>query len=143
MTIVVVIVMQIKIGEFTLEQRATTWARQSAIAQPLQEVAHGGLLAIRDGWRKFYGMFSGEVQKIIGSDEAPGNRNLGITFERSKKYFEEQADKAKRVAREKAAEAEKLAKERAEEAREYAKQKAHQTTDELLENFDVESTDEE
>tara|TARA_B100000749_G_scaffold280893_1_gene280413 strand:+ start:14237 stop:14719 length:483 start_codon:yes stop_codon:yes gene_type:complete len=146
MTLVVVVLLQVKIGEFTLEQRATQWARQSSVAKPIQDVAHGGLLALRDGWRHFYSLFSGEVQKVIGSDEAPGKRNLGITFERSKKYFEEKSEKAKKIAQRKAAEAKRIATERAQEAKELAKQKAHQATeemtDELLNTFDADSEEE-
>ena len=130
LTLVVIMLLQIKVGEHTLEQRATTWARKSAVAASLQEVAHGGVLALRDGWRKFYGLFSGEVKNILKSDEAPGNRSLGISFERSKKYFQEKAEKAKQVAQEKSR-----------ELADAAKEKAHQTSDELIESFDSNSSE--
>ncbi|MEZ4873476.1 MAG: hypothetical protein R2827_14800 [Bdellovibrionales bacterium] len=142
MTFIVILVLQIKVGELTLEQKAAHWARQSSLVEPIQEVAHGGLLIVRDGWRKLYGLLSGEAQEIFKSEEAPGNRSLGITLERSKEYFKEKASKAKAAAKEQSEIMEEVAREKAEEARRIAKEKAHQMADELSENLSDSDLDE-
>lgn len=145
LTFVFVVFLQVKVGDYTLEQRAANWARGSQVVQPLREAAHGGVIALREVWREVLSLMSGKVQDTFQSEDSPGRRSLGINFERSKAFLKKQAKKAQQVARRNAEEAELVIKEKAIEAEALLKEKAHQATDELFEELKREgfSSDEE
>lgn len=70
-TAVIVVLMQIKIGPQTIEQRSLSWLHQSFLAEQLQNVAEGAVKAGREGYRAVAG-FTGLGSKRISStpDEA-------------------------------------------------------------------------
>lgn len=95
LTVVLVVLMQIRIGEYTLEDRFLNWAHESAIVTPLQDVAHGGAKVLRNTWRKLTSGISSKFNETLKSENFPGARTLGVGLERSQKVLEEQARKAK------------------------------------------------
>ncbi len=52
LTLVMVLVMQIQVGERTLESHAMGWVQTSALVAPIQSAAHGGAKMLRDGIAK-------------------------------------------------------------------------------------------
>ena len=86
-TLVVVILLQVKIGEFTLEQRAIDWYRSSSVTQPVQQVADGGAKIVRDAVNKIANILKVDLFSKVSN--RPGNRDLGVRIERSKEYLRE------------------------------------------------------
>lgn len=48
LTIVMVLLMQIQVGEQTIETHAMGWVQTSILVHPLNSVAHGGAKLVRD-----------------------------------------------------------------------------------------------
>jgi hypothetical protein len=94
LTLVVIILLQIKIGESTLEQRTIQWYRTSNLAAPIQEVADGGAKLVRDVINKIAD--SVNIQIFEKVKDRPGHRDMGLRLERSKKFLEEQTKRAAR-----------------------------------------------
>lgn len=98
-TVVLVILMQIRIGGTTLEEKALHWTHNSSVMQPIQQVADGSVKALREGWKKTYQWISAPFSNW-GGKEWPGQRSLKVNWERSEKVIAEQAKKAKEKAKE-------------------------------------------
>lgn len=94
MTLVVVVLLQIKIGEFTLEQRAVDWYRTSSLTQPVQDVANGGAKLVRDILNKVANGLKIDLFDKVA--DRPGRRDLGIRLERSQQYIQEKTRAAAR-----------------------------------------------
>ena len=92
-TLFVIVVLQIKIGDSTLEQKTIRWYRTSEIAAPLQGVAEGGARLVRDLVNTAADSLNLKVFDDIKN--RPGTRDLGLRIERSKEFVE---DKARRAA---------------------------------------------
>ena len=99
LTVVVVIVLQVKVGDYTLEEKAKIYALNSPMAEPLMEVAKGGAKVITHGWGKLLSLMGNNISDFFNGDRTPGKRSLQLDLDRSKKYLEEAAEKAKVEAR--------------------------------------------
>jgi hypothetical protein len=64
-SVIVVFLMQIKIGQSTIEQRSMKWIQQSDVVESLQAVAEGAVLAARQGAKTVSDLANGK----IGSSE--------------------------------------------------------------------------
>ena len=106
-TFIILTIMQIKVGERTLEQKALVFGHSSTYARPIQEVAQGGVIFIRQIWRKVSGSLNTKFMQKFDSDQAPGKRALGIQIERSKRFL---ADQARRTQKEVNTQAERAAR---------------------------------
>ncbi|MDC0980310.1 hypothetical protein OAQ84_01100 [Bdellovibrionales bacterium] len=93
-TFVVVVLLQIKIGEGTVERHVMGWIHQSEMTAPIQEAAHGGVIAIRELWKKIVSGVGTGFSKSFDRENLPGSRNLGVAVERSRAYLSEQAERA-------------------------------------------------
>ena len=60
-TLVVLVLLQIKIGDFTLENRINNFVHTSGVIQPAQQIADGLVRFIRNTWRSATGNFKGDV----------------------------------------------------------------------------------
>ena len=60
LTSIVVLLLQIKIGRHTFEERITVWLHNASVILPLNEVASGGMKAIKDLWK--------DSNQFIGED---------------------------------------------------------------------------
>lgn len=49
LTLALVLVMQIQVGETSIEDHAMSWVQSSTITSPLNAIAHGGAKMFRDG----------------------------------------------------------------------------------------------
>mgnify|MGYP006908292115 CR=1 FL=1 len=104
LTIAIVIVFQIKVGETNLEQKTMLWVQSSPLVAPLQEVADGGLKVLRETWKKLFGQINSKFFQSVDSENTPGKRSLGLQLERSRQYLSKQTEKAKQYSKQKAEE---------------------------------------
>lgn len=87
-TIVVLLVLQIKIGQYTLEDNLDHAVRSAGIIQPAQEFADGIARFTRNTWSSFVG----GVDRTFSIDD----RKPRINFERSRAYLKEKASQTNR-----------------------------------------------
>lgn len=91
-TLIVIVLLQIKIGESTLEQKTIQWYRTSNLVAPIQEVANGGAKLVRDIVNKVASSL--DIQLFEKMKNQPGQRDVQFQLERSKRYLEEQTRRA-------------------------------------------------
>ncbi len=89
-TVVIVILMQIKIGSFTLEDHAAEWARQSRIVEALRGVSAGAVKALTEGYKSLTSMLDAKVETSLNKAQVAGSRSLDLAFEHSQAFVEEQ-----------------------------------------------------
>ncbi len=94
-TMVVVVVLQVKVGDYTLEQRSLVFISQSELIKPVSEVAHGGVVAIKNGFSGFVNLFHSKTSKFFNKENLPGHRSLGLQLKRSQKYIKEKTKEVK------------------------------------------------
>jgi hypothetical protein len=84
-TMVIVIVMQLKVGGHTIEAHSMAWLHNSFIAQTIQSVAMAGALSIERGYQKVVHMFSKHApSRTTGkSENVVGNREKIFRFKRA------------------------------------------------------------
>lgn len=99
-TVVFILMMQIKIGPTTVEQKALHWIHTTSIMKPVHEVAQGGVIALKSLWNDVVSSIDSNVKKTFNSDNVPGKRSLGIELKRSQAYLKQAAEKAKEVVKE-------------------------------------------
>ena len=104
-TVVVIVVMQVKVGETTIEQKTLHWIESSPVVLPVQEVALGGVKVVRETWKKIFGNLNNKFWNSVDQQNAPGKRDLKFTLERSEEFLRRQADKLQEKAQEAATQA--------------------------------------
>lgn len=93
-TVVLVMMMQIKIGDNTLEQQSHSLIQKSAITSWLQEAAAGGVVLIQKGASQVSQFMSEKFGKGREEVKKAGGR-LKFEFERSKEAMASRATGAK------------------------------------------------
>lgn len=89
LTVVIVLLMQIKVGEQTVENHAHSFLKTSSILAPLNEIAQGGAALFRSTYQGAIKTFDSIVTKKFRSDSSPGKRGL-VDVKRSQKYEKDQ-----------------------------------------------------
>lgn len=69
LTLVIVLLLQIKFDEHTVEAHAMGWVQSASITQPLNMVAHGAAKATRDLSQKIYNSIHHNVGRKHKKDE--------------------------------------------------------------------------
>lgn len=92
-TLVIVLIMQINIGQNTVENHAEMFIRKSSILEPVREVAEGGFIVLKNVYRKTASTIDTFVTEQFRSENAPGKRKL-FELKRSLAY---QKDQEKRL----------------------------------------------
>lgn len=105
---VIVVLMQIRVGEETLERHAYGWIQTAAPVLFLREIAEGGLMAAHDGWARLTTNIKSKYWEKFDSDKLPGRRHLDMGLERSKVYLNEQNEKKQKIEAELALRAKKV-----------------------------------
>lgn len=105
---VIVVLMQIRIGDDTIEQHAYGWIQTAAPVLFLREIAEGGLMAAHDGWARLTSNIKSKYWEKFDSDKLPGRRHLDVGLERSKVYLDEQNAKKEKIEAELASRARKV-----------------------------------
>src|SRR5688572_28231859 len=102
MTVLAVFLLQIKIGDQTVEQRSEAWIHNSAFVGALQEVADGAVVLYYRGADKVIGYMSEKFGFPYQGDDPkqPGKRQLNMQIERSKQYIQDKAGKARELIKE-------------------------------------------
>ena len=98
-TFVIVLLMQVRVGDTTIEDHAHLWIQTAAPVLFLRDVAEGGLAAAHDGWAKVTSGIKTKYWSKYDSSKMPGQRKLGLP-DRSDAYLEEQRIKAEEIAEE-------------------------------------------
>lgn len=96
-TFVLLIFMQIRVGEVTLEEHAHVWIQTATPILFLREVAEGGLSASYDAWSKMTAGIKAKYWNKYNPSQAPGKRQLGMSLDRSDAYLDEQKAKAQEL----------------------------------------------
>jgi len=87
--VVVMMGLQVKVGNTSIEQQAHQWIQTSSVGTYLQSVAAGAALAIRNA----AGMTTDFVSSTFNNDQTTQKAGrLNMNFKRSQKYQEEQAE---------------------------------------------------
>ena len=71
LTVVVVLMSQVHVGDRSVEAHAMTWVQDSAIAQPLNGVANGAARMLRDVTGKIHSAIDRNRGKRRNGDKAP------------------------------------------------------------------------
>lgn len=96
-TLFVVGLMQVKMGETTLEEKAYVWIKTSPFVSYLDEVAQGALASMRVGYREASSVLSDKAKETLDSTLAPGHRKFIPDFKRSKEYLEKINEKVQNL----------------------------------------------
>jgi hypothetical protein len=83
-TAVVVVFMQVKWGNNTIENEAYHFLTSSSVIVPIENVADSAVVLVRNTWRKMTGIFNNKFSEKLQSENQPGQRHLQFTIERSK-----------------------------------------------------------
>ncbi len=97
-TFALVMLLQIKVGDSTIEQRAYVWAQNSPAVEMIQSVAAGGVHALTGVYQKMISLFDRSFAKKVDPNQVPGMRSLGVQLKRSEEYARTQAEKVKAAA---------------------------------------------
>ncbi len=82
LTALIVMVLQIRFDTVTLEEKATTLIRSSALVQPLQQVAEGGVRVIRSS----INWVSSQVNRQMTKRQGAASEKSGLQLKRSEAY---------------------------------------------------------
>jgi len=99
-TLVVVFLMQIRIGTSTLEEHAMFFIHDSPMVEPLQEVAEGTTALIRDVLNSLTKNINTDFSRSLRSENIPGSRELKFQFDRSREFVARNARKAANAVKE-------------------------------------------
>lgn len=86
LTFVFVFVLQIRIGNQSLEDRALFWIHDSQVMVPLQEVAEGGVKILQRMWDTLTRGLQRNFKEKLSWETRPGEREL-IQIKRSAQYL--------------------------------------------------------
>ncbi len=92
-TVVIVILMQIKIGPLTLEDHAAEWARQSRAVEALRGVSAGAVKALTEGYKSMVSTLDLTVGTGLSKAQVAGSRSLDLAFEKSEAFVKEQTNR--------------------------------------------------
>lgn len=66
-TLAIVVLMQIQVGESTIEERSHAWIQESAIHRTLAKVAVGAATVMKDGAHYVQGWIAGTGESVAAS----------------------------------------------------------------------------
>lgn len=89
MTVVMVFFMQIKVGEFTIEENAYQWVKSNYLVVYLNEVSGGAVVAIREAYQGVTNHMTTKVKKTFKDEFQPGSRSIIPGVKRSENYLSE------------------------------------------------------
>lgn len=91
-TIALVFIMQVNVGDERLEYKVADFIRSSKMTTTLQGVADGAVKLVRNTWNKASKTLNTGFSNAISSGNRPGERvDTVINWERSKEFVKEKA----------------------------------------------------
>lgn len=94
-TILLVLLLQIRIGENTIEEKAHGWIKANPVLPLVQQVAEGAGLVVVDVYNKTFGNIRTSLDRKLNPENQPGSRSIGINLQRSKEFLQKQIEKFK------------------------------------------------
>jgi hypothetical protein len=85
-TIVVVMILQIKIGSSTIEQKSMTWIHESVVVESLRGVADGAVKIFSKGFNSVRSTITGDVSDRLSSE----TKAASFELKRGEAYYREQ-----------------------------------------------------
>lgn len=98
-TTLLVLLMQIKWGNETIEDYAMMAITSSAVVAPLNKTAQGAVALLRNAWSKANQSFDTHFSKALQEENRPGSRHLSFSVERSEKAVKEKVVAAEEAAK--------------------------------------------
>jgi hypothetical protein len=92
-TTVIVVLMQIRVGEYSIEARTENWIKTAPSVVVLREVAEGGLLVVHDAWSSLMSNINSKYSKKFDPETVPGEREIKLGLKRSEAYLDEEKKK--------------------------------------------------
>lgn len=87
MTVTMVFFMQIKVGDYTVEENAYQWIKSNYLVVYLNEVSGGAVIAIREAYQGVTNTMTAKVKKTFKDEFQPGSRSMLPNVERSQQYL--------------------------------------------------------
>lgn len=100
LTILIVIFMQVKVGDTTIEEKTLMWIEGSVIILPLQKIVDGGVKAVSETWKLVFGNLNSQFFNSVKQKNLPGKRDLNLVIERSEEYLRDRAKKTSKAIKE-------------------------------------------
>jgi hypothetical protein len=94
-TVAITIVMQVKIGPATIEQRSLEWLQGSSLVAGVREISSGAVKASAQAFRWASGSIDAGVNRAFHNEAQPGRRALGLTFDRSPAFKKAEGEKSR------------------------------------------------
>jgi gas vesicle protein len=94
-TILLLLVMQIKLGSTTIEDQSYKFIKESSVTHWLQGAAKGGVIVIREGANKasvFLNEKFGQGKEKVADTAKDAGGRLKVEFSRSKEYIQQKAE---------------------------------------------------
>ncbi|MCB0349167.1 MAG: hypothetical protein KDD37_10035 [Bdellovibrionales bacterium] len=93
LSLLLILVLQVKWGEKSIDDLVYFEMKSSTILSPINEVASGGALWVKNTFRGFSSMFTDKLKNQIDQTDAAGNRRLPEI----KRHFDASKEKAKQA----------------------------------------------
>ncbi|MCB9025633.1 MAG: hypothetical protein H6625_04905 [Bdellovibrionaceae bacterium] len=100
LTILIVIFMQVKVGETTIEEKTLLWIESSTIISPIQKIVDGGVKVVKETWKTAFGNLNSKFFNSVKPKNLPGKRDLNLVIERSEEYLRDRAKKTSKAIQE-------------------------------------------
>jgi hypothetical protein len=98
LTVLIVLLLQIRWGDSSLEDVTMNFITSSAVVAPINQSAQGTVRFIRNLWTKANRSFDTHFSRGLQDENRPGSRHLGFSLERSEKVLKQDAEKVKEKA---------------------------------------------
>jgi hypothetical protein len=98
LTIALILVLQIRWGDASLEDITMNFVTSSAIVSPLNQTAQGAVHFIRNMWTKANRTFDTHFSQALQDENRPGSRHLGLVINRSEKAIKQKTEDVKEAA---------------------------------------------
>ncbi len=103
-TLVIVVLLQIKVGNRTLESHTVNWIHRSDLVHQLQDVAEGAVKAGKSGTHQVAGLFEDKIDDIDLNPQQEASKGW-LKIKRSAAYYKQKALEEKEARKKQASEA--------------------------------------
>ncbi len=97
-TILFVLLLQIRWGDTSLEDITMNFITSSAVVAPINQTAQGSVRFLRNMWSKVNRTFDTHFSRALQEENRPGSRHLIFSVDRSEKVLKQKAEGVKEAA---------------------------------------------
>lgn len=76
LTFLLVVFMQIEVGQNTIENHADRFIKKSGFMEPVREIAKGGFIVLKNGYRSAVATIDSLVTTQFRAENSPGKRKI-------------------------------------------------------------------